>query len=206
MDRASLIGMLAITLAGGLLGNFGPALLMRSKRGRSVVGRLKWWGVTIYFLVVASTVAGVVAWAYFSVLGNQQAGTDIGSPLFFLAFGLAAGLPFTLSTLITVRRSERIAKERARRKKPASRQERLDFAKNLEGQLRDFSKELSEARVVVKGKAGTVVAIHGGITRQQAERLVNVLQGDLVDLGIQRVESGDEGENWWMRVGGGKGR
>lgn len=201
MDRASLIGMLAITLAGGLLGNFGPVLLMRSKRGRGIVSGWKWWGVALYFVIVAAVVGSVVAWAYFSVLGDQQAGTEIGSPLFFLAFGIAAGLPFTLSTLITVRRNERIAKERARRKKPASRQERLDFAKTLEGQLRDFSRELSDARVVVKGKAGTVVSIHGGVTREQAERLVNVLRGDLEDLGIQRVESGDEGENWWVRVG-----
>jgi hypothetical protein len=54
--------------------------------------------------------------------------------------------------------------------------------------------------VKVKGKESTVVAIHGGVTREQAERLVNVLRGDLLDLGIQRVESGDEEEKWWVRV------
>jgi hypothetical protein len=99
-----------------------------------------------------------------------------------------------------VRRSARIEEERAKRKKPASKQERLDFAKNLEGQLQDFSDNLKDARVKVKGKESTVVAIHGGVTREQAERLVNVLRGDLLDLGIQRVESGDEEEKWWVRV------
>ena len=200
MDRTTLFALLALTFLGGMLGNFGPGILMRSKRGRPIVCGWKWRGVTLYFLAVGAAITGVIAWAYFSVVGGQDAQATLESPLFFFTIGLAAGLPFTLTTLISVRRTARIEAERARRKKPASKQERLDFAKNLEEQLREFSDDLKEARVKVKGKESTVVAIHGGVTREQAERLVNVLRGDLLDLGIQRVESGDEEEKWWVRV------
>ena len=200
MDRSTLFTLLALTFVGGMLGNFGPGMLMRSKRGRAFVSKWKWWGVGLYFLAVGAAIAGVVVWAYFSVVSDQQTAITLASPWFFFTFGVAAGLPFTTTTLISVRRSERWETERARRIKPASKQERLDFAKNLEEQLRDFSADLKEARVKVKGKESTVVAIDGGVTREQAERLVNVLRGDLLDLGIQRVESGDEGEKWWVRV------
>ncbi len=44
------------------------------------------------------------------------------------------------------------------------------------------------------------MAIHGGVTRDQADRLVKVLRDDLLDLGIQRVENGDDDDNWWVRV------
>ena len=178
MDRTTLFGFLALTFAGGMLGNFGPAMLMRSTRGQAIVTRWKWWGVTLYFLVVGSIVAGIVAWAFYSVINEQQSTTTLESPWFFFAFGVAAGLPFTLSTLISVRRANRLANEKAKRRKPASRQERLDFAKNLEEQLREFSDDLKEAKVVVKGKESTVVAIHGGVTREQADRLVKVLRAD----------------------------
>jgi hypothetical protein len=200
MDRTTLIELLALTFAGGMLGNFGPVLSMRSKRGRAFVTRWKWWGVALYWLVIACIVAAIVVWAYRSVVQGGQSGTALESPWFFFLFGIAAGLPFSIATVFSVRRSERLEKERQRRKKPASRQERLDFAKGLQQQLRDFSPELREAQVKVKGKESTVVAIHGGVTREQAERLVNVLRGDLLDLGIQRVESGDEGQKWWVRV------
>ncbi len=200
MDRGTLFTLLALTFAGGMLGNFGPGMWMRSNKGRAIVTKWKWRGVGLYCLVVGTAIAGIVAWTYLSVVGNQQANATLESPLFFFAFGIAAGLPFTLTTLFSVRRAARIEKERAKRKKPASKQERLDFAKNLEQQLRDFSEDLKDARVKIKGKESTVVAIHGGVTREQAERLVNVLRGDLLDLGIQRVESGEEEEKWWVRV------
>jgi len=200
MDRGTFFGLLALTFAGGMLGNFGPSLLIRSARGRAIVSKWKWWGVTLYSLIVLGAIAALVWWAYSSVVNDQQSGTALESPSFFFSIGLAAGLPFTIPTLLTVRRQDRIAKEKKRRKKPATKQERLDFAKNLQDQLREFSPDLENAQVKIKGKESTVVAIHGGVTREQAERLVNVLHGDLVDLGIQRVESGEEKENWWVRV------
>ncbi len=200
MERTALFVLLAVTFAGGMLGNLGPTLLMRGRRGREIVSGWRWWGVAIYSLSVAGFVAVVVVWAFRTLLQEQQASSDIGSPWLFFLLGIAAGIPFSIATLFSVRRAERIAKERQRRKKPASRQERLDFAKRLEKQLREFSPDLKDAQVKVKGKESTVVVFHGGVTREQAERLVNVLRGDLVDLGIQRIESGSADENWWVRV------
>lgn len=201
MDKTTVLGFLIIAFAGGMLGNLGPAMLMRSGRGRIFVSRWQWWGVALYFLAVCCVVAGIVVWAYYSVVNVQLRARTLEAPWFFFAFGLAAGLPFSLATLISVRRSEREALERAKRQKPASRQERLDFAKRLEAQLRDFSEDLKTARVVVKGKESTVLAIHGGVTREQAERLAAALRNDLIDLGIQRIENGDAEDNkWWVRV------
>jgi hypothetical protein len=200
MDRSTLFGLLALTFGGGMLGNFGPAMFMRSKRGRAFVVRWKWWGVALYFFAVGVAIAAIVAWAYFSVVSDQPSTGTLESPWFFFAFGIAAGLPFTLTTLISVRRSARQELERAKRKKPASKQQRLDFAKNLEEQLREFSADLEAAQVKVKGKEGTVVEIHGGVTREQAERLAAVLRNDLIDLGIQRIENGDAEDKWWVRV------
>jgi hypothetical protein len=120
----------------------------------------------------------------------------------FFAVGVAAGLPFSLSSVLTVRHRAKQAEERKRKRnaKPASRQERVEFAQSLERQLRDYSDDLHDARVVVRGDKGSVIAIHGNLAREQAERLVNLLRGDLQDLGIQRVESGDSEHNWWVRV------
>jgi hypothetical protein len=202
MDRTSLIGLLIFTFAGGILGSLGVSALLRSKRGRALVGRWKWWGLALYFLAVGAATAGIIAWAYYSVVRNVAPDELLGSPWLFFVFGFAAGLPFTLSSAITVWRDARQAKERSRKRKgkPASRQERLEFAKNLEGQLREYSNDLRDARVLIQGEKGTVVTIHGYINREQAERLVNVLRGDLQDLGIQRVESGDTEKKWWVRV------
>ena len=200
MDRSSLFTLLALTLAGGLLGNFGPALLLRTKRGREIAVNLRWWSITVYVVLVLAVAVVVVVWGFRWVTNSQNSENLVGPFWYFLLFGFAVGLPFSLTSLFSVRRSERIARERAKRKKPASRQERVDYAKTLEGQIREFSNDLSDARVVVKGNAGTVIAIHGSVSREQAERLVDVLKDDLVGLGIQRVESGNEDEKWWVRV------
>ncbi len=202
MDGSALIGLLILTFAGGIVGSFGVSSLLRSRRGRRFIVRLKWWGMALYFLAVGTAIATIVVWAYYSATRNPVPGGSVGSPWLFLAFGFAAGLPFTMATAVTVRRQGRQAEERIRKRKekPASRQERLEFAKNLEGQLREFSSDLSDAKVMVQGDKGTVVAIHGNITRQQAEKLVNVLRVDLQDLGIERVESGDAAKKWWVRV------
>jgi len=202
MDRTSLIGLLFLTFAGGILGSLGVSTLLRSKRGRAMVGSWKWWGMTLYFLAVGAAIAGVVAWAYYSMVRNVAPDELLGSPWLFVAFGFAAGLPFTLSSAVTVWRDGRQAKGRSRRRKakPASRQERAEFAKNLERQLREYSDDLRDAKVIVQGQDGTVVAIHGDIKSGQAEKLVNVLRGELQDLGFQRVESGDAERKWWVRV------
>jgi len=202
MDRTSLIALLVLTLVGGMLGSLGASTLLRSERGRAVVARWKWWGLSLYALVVLAAAAVFTVWAYNSVIQNPEPDGSFGSPWPFFAFGVAAGLPFTLFTAIAVRHQAKQVAERSRKRKlkPASRQERLEFAKKLEGQLREYSDELRTATVKTQGDKGTVLVVHGKISREQAERLVNVLRSELQDLGVQRVESGDAEKSWWVRV------
>jgi hypothetical protein len=203
MDTPSLTVLLLLVFAGGILGSLGVSMLLRSRRGRSFVVGWKWWGMALYFVAIVAVMATIVVWVYYSAVRNPEADQPFGSPWLFFACGIAAGLPFTLATVLTVRREARLARERARRRKerPASRQERLEFAKRLEQQLQEYSTDLRDAKVRIQGDKGTVVAIHGNVTREQAEKLVHVLRGDLQDLGIERVESGDVAKNWWVRVG-----
>jgi len=202
MDRSSLIGLLVLIFAGGILSSFGVPALLRSKVGRAFLVRWKWWGLVLYALAVLAVVAGIATWAYKSVVQNAQPDGSLGSPWTLFLFGFAAGLPFTLLTAITLRHTAKKAEELSRRRKlkPATRRERLEFAKNLEGQLRDFSDDLQAAKVVVQGEDGTVMVVHADITRTQAEKLVHVLRGELQDLGFQRVESGAGQMKWWVRV------
>ena len=203
LDKTSLITLLIITLAGGMLGSLGVSTLLRSRRGRAIVVQWKWWGLGLYALGVVAVTAAFVAWAYHSVIRNPEPDGSLGSPWPFFAFGIAAGLPFTLFTAIALRHQGRQAADRSRKRKlkPASRQERIEFAKKLEGQVRDYSDDLRNATVKVQGEEGTVLVVRGKINREQAERLVNVLRCELQDLGIERVESGDAEKSWWVRVG-----
>jgi hypothetical protein len=202
MDRTSLIALLFLTLAGGILGSLGVSSLLRSRRGRTVVTGWKWWGLGLYALVVFAVTAVCVVWAYSSVIRFPEADGSLGSPWPFFAFGVAAGLPFTLFTAIAVRHQAKQAAERTRRRKlkPASRQERIEFSRKLEGQLREYSSDLGDATVKTQGAKGTVLVVRGKVSREQAERLVNVLRSELQDLGIERIESADSGKGWWVRV------
>ncbi len=202
MDRTSILGLLALTLAGGLLGSLGIPALLRLQRLRLLVAGWKWWGMVLYSVAVGAVIAGIVVWVYRTALRSGALDGSIGSPWLFFAVGLAAGLPFSTLSVLAVRRRAKQAEDRRhkRQEKPASRRERLEFASDLERQLRDYSEDLRDARVVLRGEKGSVVAISGNITREQAERLVAVLRGELQDLGIQRVESGESGKRWWVRV------
>ena len=202
MDRTSLIALLLLTLAGGMLGSLGVSTLLRSRRGRTVVAGWKWWGLGLYALAVFAVTAVCVVWAYLSVIRFPETDGSLGSPWPFFAFGIAAGLPFTLFTAIAVRHQARQIAERTRRRKlkPASRQERIEFAQKLEGQLREYSSDMRDATVKTQGDKGTVLVVRGKVDREQAEKLVNVLRGELQDLGIERVESGEADKSWWVRV------
>ena len=117
MDRTSLIGLLILTFAGGILGSLGVSALLRSKRGRALVGWWKWWGMALYFLAVGAVIAGIIAWIYHFVVRDVAPDELLGSPWLFFVFGFAAGLPFTLSSAIAVWRGARQAEERSRKRK-----------------------------------------------------------------------------------------
>ncbi|UCD23445.1 MAG: hypothetical protein JSW51_10390, partial [Gemmatimonadota bacterium] len=116
MDRLSLIMLLILTLTGGMLGSLGLSTLLRSRRGRALVENWKWWGLTLYVVGVLAVSVLCVVWAYRSVIQIPGSDGSLDSPWPFFAFGVAAGLPFTLFTVISVRYQARQLAERARRR------------------------------------------------------------------------------------------
>jgi hypothetical protein len=176
--------------------------LVRGRYFRALIVQWTWRGIALFTLAVVAATTGIVAWTFNLLLQDAESVRSFGSPWIFFAFGFAAGLPLSAWTAIELWRSSRQAQERLRKrkKKPASHQERLEFARNLESQLREYSRELHDAKVMIQREKETVVSIHGEVRREQAERLVHVLWDELRDLGIERVESGDGGKSWWVRV------
>ena len=149
---------------------------------------------------MAIVVAGL-GWVFRSVLTNLDASSLFESPWFFFTFGLVMGLPFTLPAVTDVWRQHREAQERAeKKKKPTSRRERLEFAKDLERQLLEYVGDTRTITVNLQGDEGTVLFLQGEITRQEGERLVAALRADIDAVDIRRVEGKSEKGKWWVRV------
>ncbi len=200
-DLMPLLGLSMLTLAGGLLSSFGANSIIRSHMGRGFVGRWRWWGLLLYYLVVAGVLVGGVGWVLRAMFEAQRLEALFESPWFLLTFGVVMGLPFTLPAVTGVWRDKREADRRSRQKaKPASRQERLDFAKDLERQIREYVGESRPIRVRVQGEDGTVLTLQGDIDRRQGERLVAALRGDIASVNFRRVEGEGEKGKWWVRV------
>jgi hypothetical protein len=196
-----LLGLSMLTLAGGLLSSFGANSIIRSRMARGFVGRWRWWGLLFYYLVVAGILVSGVAWVLRAMFDAQRIEALLESPAFFFAFGAVMGLPFTLPAVTTVWRDKRDADTRSKRKeKPASRQERLEFAKDLQRQIREYVGESRPIDVRVQGEDGTVLTLQGDIDRQQGERLVAALRGDIASMNFRRVEGEGEKGKWWVRV------
>ncbi|MCZ6918480.1 MAG: hypothetical protein O7I93_17025 [Gemmatimonadetes bacterium] len=200
-DLMPLLGLSMLTLAGGLLSSFGANSVIRSPMGRGFVGRWRWWGLLLHYLVVAGVLVGGVGWVLRAMLEAQRLETLFESPWFFLTFGVVMGLPFTLPAVTTVWRDKRESDTRSKRQaKPASRQERLDFAQDLERQIREYVGESRPIRVRVQGEDGTVLTLEGDIDRRQGERLVAALRDDIASVNFRRVEGKGEKGEWWVRV------
>jgi hypothetical protein len=196
-----LIGLSMLILAGGLLGSFGVNSMIRGRFGRAFIRRWRWWGVALYYLVVIGIVVVGLGWVLQSLIRNLTNETVVASPWFFFAFGLVMGLPFTLPAVTTVWRQKREEQTRAARKrKPASRRERLAFAQDLERQLREYVGDTRTIQVELQGDDGTVLCFRGEVTRQEGERLVAALRGDIEAVDFRRVEGKSEQGKWWVRV------
>jgi hypothetical protein len=198
-------------LVGGVAGSFGVNTLIRSTRGRQVIGRLPFWGVLLYYLFVAAVVVVGFGWVFRSVLsgareGGEAAGQLLRSPWLFLAFGVVVGLPFTPLAVTSVWRQ---ARRPAKPRRPATRKERSQYAQDLQRQLVEYGSEAGNFRVELREDEGRILYISGGMARDLAERLVAALRGELSEMGFQRVEGKNGEQNWWVRVegpGGGRGR
>ncbi len=196
-----IIGLSMLILAGGLLGSFGANTVVRSGMGRAFVTKWRWWGVAIYFLVIVTVVVAGLGWVLRSLVANLNTDSLFETPWFFFTFGVVMGLPFTLSAVTGVWRQHRDAQARAeKKKKPASREDRREFAKDLERQLREFVGDTRTIKVELQGDEGTVLFLQGEITRQEGERLVAALRADIDAVDFRRVEGKSEKGKWWVRV------
>jgi hypothetical protein len=191
--------MAAATLIGGLAGSFGLNLFAQRAAISRLIERMRWWGVGLYYLLVAAAAFGGFLGIVRFAIANADDPTALDSPFLFLAFGFIVGLPFTLPTVTGIWRRVH-GKLATTRTKPATRQERTKFATDLEGQLREFVEGSREVHLDVQGDDGDVLVFGGEFTRQEGERLVAALRGDLKDLDIKRVEGGGPGNKWWVRV------
>ena len=199
-DPMSLVGLSMLILAGGLAGSFGISGLTRSKLGRAFIRRWRWWGLALYYLIVAGVLVTGLGWIMLSLISSMQLEGVLESPWFFLTFGVVVGLPFTLPAVTAVWREHHDAQRQLKAKqKPASRQDRLNFAKDLERQLGEYG-DSRTIKVELQGDKGEVLVFRGDITREEGERLVAALRADLETVSIQRVEGAGEKGNWWARV------
>ncbi len=196
-----IIGLSMLILAGGLLGSFGANTVVRSGMGRAFVTKWRWWGVAIYFLVIVTVVVAGLGWVLRSLVANLNTDSLFETPWFFFTFGVVMGLPFTLSAVTGVWRQHRDAQARAeKKKKPASREDRREFAKDLERQLREFVGDTRTIKVELQGDEGTALFLQGEITRQEGERLVAALRADIDAVDFRRVEGKSEKGKWWVRI------
>jgi ABC-type Fe3+ transport system permease subunit len=133
-----ILGLSMLILAGGIVSSFGANSLFRSRRGRALVRRWRWWGLAMYYLGVVGVVVVGLGWVLRTIVANLDSDALLDSPWFFVTFGVVMGLPFTLPAVTGIWREHREETARAaRKKKPASRQDRLELAKDLERQLRE---------------------------------------------------------------------
>ena len=201
LELMPIVGLSMLILAGGLLSSFGANTVVRSGMGRAFVTRWRWWGVMIYYLIVVAIVVTGLGWVLRSLVVNLDADALFSSPWFFFTFGVVMGLPFTLPAVTGVWRQHREQLARAeKKKKPASRQERLEFAKDLERQLKEYVGDTRTIQVELQGDEGNVLYLRGEITREQGERLVAALRADIDAVDFRRVEGKSEKGKWWVRV------
>ncbi len=201
LELMPLIGLSMLILAGGVLSSFGANSVVRSGMGRAFVTRWRWWGLMIYYLIIMVVVVTGLGWVLRSPVANLDAESLFDSPWFFFTFGVVMGLPFTLPAVTGVWRQHREQLARAeKKKKPTSRQERLEFAKGLERQLKEYVGDTRTIQVELQGDEGNVLYFRGEITREEGERLVAALRADIDAVDFRRVEGRSEKGKWWVRV------
>ena len=200
----SILSLSGAMIVGGALGSFGLNSVVRSRRGRALLQRWRWWGVMLYYLAVTGVVVGGFAWVLRIAFGGDGAAAgataSLQSPLVFFGFGVIVGLPFTLLTVTSVWRRENRPAEPDGPKRKVTKKERTEYAKDLERQLTEYGGEAAAYRVQLREDKGQVMVISGGMTREQAERLVAALRTEMQGLGFQRVEGRAAERDWWVRV------
>ena len=192
---------IAMMLLGGLSTSFGTTWLARTPRGRKLLLRVKGWGLAIFAVVSLGLGGGAVYWMVTAMLDSIGGQPEIASAGVMLLLGLAIGLPMSLPGVVLARMDARATDEKQRKRKGrvVTKDDRRAFAENLGRQVREFSDRGREVKVTIGGDGGTVLKFDGDMSAKQAERLTAALRADLKEVGFKRVEVGGP-KNWWVRV------
>ncbi len=195
---------MVMLLLGGLGTSLGLAWLGRRPRGRAGLRRTRTWGIALIGVIAIAVGAAALMWMVRRML--EAGGPDVSLPspweLFLLGAGL--GLPLALPGLLLVWSEERPEKvaERNRRIASATKDDRRAFAERLAGQILEASDRPRELTVEAGGDGGRVLEFHGDLAREEGDRLVAALRGEMRELGFKRAEGGGRGggPRWWTRV------
>ena len=92
------------------------------------------------------------------------------------------------------------AEARARKAKAATKHDRLEFAENLVGQIKEFAEVPREVSASLTGEDGTVLLFKGDLERHEGDKLVAALRSELQGHGFARIEGEGPKGKWWSRV------
>jgi hypothetical protein len=195
---------MVMLLVGGTGTSLGLAWLARRPGGRARLRRTRPWGMALAGLVSVAAGGLSLLWMVRRVLDAGGPDVSLPSPWQLLLFGAGLGLPLALPGLLLVWSEERPEKvaERNRRIASATKDDRRAFAERLADQIRDASPRSRELSVQVGWEGGRILEFHGDLAREEGERLVAALRGEMRDLGFKRAEGGEQGgaPGWWTRV------
>ncbi len=189
---------IAAMLFGGLSTSLGTTWLLRRPHGREMLLNMKISGIALFVVVSLGLGGGAVYWIVTAMLDSIGGQPELASAGAMLLFGLAIGLPMSLPGVVSAWTDARATDEKNRKRKDrvVTKDDRRAFAENLARQVRELSDPPREVEVTIGGDGGTVLKLVGDLSAQEAERLTAALRGDLKEVGFKRVES----QNWWVRV------
>ena len=196
---------LSMMLLGGLMASIGLGQFARSRRGQAILSRTKGWLVGVFSVVSLALMGGAGWWMVRRVLDSVGAvdGAELfGSPLWLLGFGVAIGLPLSLPQVISTWSQLRPEKLAARERKAAeaTREDRDAYANRLLEQIKNATTEPRHLEAFTRGDEGRVLWLEGDLSRDEGERLVAALRGELTEVGFKRVEARGGKGNWWTNV------
>ena len=192
---------IAAMLFGGLSTSLGTTWLLRRPHGREMLLNMKGSGIALFVVASLGLGAGAIYWIVTAMLDSIGGQPELASAGAMLLFGLAIGLPMSLPGVVSAWTDARATDEKNRKRKDrvVTKDDRRTFAENLARQVRELSDPPREVKVTIAGDGGTVLRFEGDLSAKEAERLTAALRSDLKEVGFKRVEGG-KSKNWWVRV------
>lgn len=184
-------------LGGGLTASVSVTVAAHTLRGRAVLAATRGprFAAAAVGLVVVGAASAIVLVRAFLVLGGSGA---TPAPEVLFALGLGLGLPLSLPGLFVVWRTER--RKVHRRLRPATEEERTEFARQVARQIREATRPPRRVVVEATGEEMRILCMSGEVGAAEGDRLASALRQELTDLGFTRVEGRGPGGDWWAPV------